>query len=215
MYWNFLGQAFLLANGGLSQGFIVNDRIVNTGLFLSLEGFAYNVSLDSQGAFGGGTAWETITIYPDLSSAPSPFLLGGSGSSSTPGKTPTQKSKSCVSGANASGQIQGHTVTQTVTGCVGGCVSANGETTVGTPSFGVTIDTSIDAPEQLGIGNLPPMQVGIGLGKFASIGTYFVLGDPAPHGFFYSAGPALGLPISVTMTLHKGQGCGGSGQKLE
>ncbi len=119
--------------------------------------------------------------------------------------------KPCSAGPNVAGETGNHHVTQTVTFFAGGCFSRNGDVSVGTPSLGLTFGTTIDAPEDIG-GNLSGSgilapQVSVGLGRFVGVGTFLTL--TGPQGFVLSAGPAIGLPVSTAVTVHKGTGCGG------
>ena len=81
---------------------------------------------------------------------------------------------------------------------------------MGTPSFGLTFDTSIDQPNEAVPGTgIPAPLIAFGLGKFVSIGSYVT--STGPSGLFFSVGPSFGPPISGGVPVRNGKGCGGSG----
>jgi len=184
------------------------------GLYFAGNGLI-QISISDNGTILPGCqdcALATGTFYPN--SAPGAVVPPGPQTGSPPVGGPGSRppgSPGCESGANAAGKtIGGHTFTQTATLCFFTCVSSNGDTSAGSPSFGLTFDTSIDEPtEAIPQTGIPAPLIAFGLGKFVSVGSYVT--STGPSGLFFSFGPSLGPPISVSIPVGNGNGCGGRG----
>jgi hypothetical protein len=113
-------------------------------------------------------------------------------------------SKACQALAkmNASGTLFGYPATQTVSVQTGLTTeSSSGDISIGGPGVGTSLDTTINPPEgwDSAFPGLSAVQMGVGLGKFVSVGTFMT--STGVQGFVFSLGYGLAPPITASVTV--------------
>ena len=187
-----------------------------TGTFLNLDnGWIATFSFSDFTTYGDGRAQANITLYPPMPAWPvnvNPPWVDPSRPADF-GTAPKPKPCQSAHGVNSvTTNSNGTTTVTSATACAGvNCVSSNGDHSVQfPPSVGGTVDTVIDPPPDGTPGPAPligPVQAMVGLGRFASVGTFMTA--TGPQGLVYSVGGGLGFPFSGSIVTQKGKGCGG------
>ena len=155
---------------------------------------------------GAGVENVTFTFFgaPILSLGYT--IVGFPPATPTPPKVKKTKnpSKTCqeLAKMNASGTVFGYPATRTVSVQTGPTTeSSNGDFSVGVPGVGMSLDTTINAPEgwDNAFPGLGAIQVNGSVGKFFSVGTFFT--STGLQGFVLSVGYGLAPPVTASMTV--------------